>query len=456
MMKTQLLTFKYGNKERNRKMRARLAPVYFKNKRNTEFDAQVSILKGLLAEVAEFVEPVELGQTLAEADAYVFPVLIGEAYKQPEHFKSLEKPVIVLTSEFGTVAMWDWEIVTYLKSKDVKIFAPYDIELTKVICRALGVKSGLKQTKFLVFQDQPGEEGMQPDIFKRFYWWEDECTELLENKFGVKIVKKSFKKLAGYAMDIPDDDAKSILKTWDFKAENLSEKALKSAAKLYLAIKRTADREGNVAGVGINCLNESSCSDTTPCLAYNMLFQNDDLLWICEGDTLSLMTKYIVYKSTKSPIIMSNLYPFLMGMAALKHEKINKFPDINEPENCILVAHCGYFGLVPQTFSCEWTLRPAALQIVDSNAVAIDARMHLGNVTLVKLHPSLDRLQIIDGNLENYVQYPGSDCRNGGIIRVKNGHSLMDMLYSHHSCIVEGNKKIEIELTAKVFDLMVE
>ena len=50
------------------------------------------------------------------------------------------------------------------------------------------------------------------------------------------------------------------------------------------------------------------------------------------------MTKYIAYKSLKAPIMMSNLYPFLMGMAALKHEKITKFPDIAEPENFVIFS----------------------------------------------------------------------------------------------------------------------
>lgn len=437
-------------------MKARLVPVYFKNKRNDEFEVQVKTLKGLLNEEAEFLDPVELGSALPEADAVVFPVLIGEAYKQVKEIKKIQEPIIALTSEFGTVAMWDWEIVTFLKAEGLKVFAPYDLNLTKVICRAFGVRKEMKRTKFLVFQDRPGEAGMQPEIFKRFYWWEDSCTELMERKFGIRIVKKSFKKLAEDAKSIPDAAAENVLQNWVINTEGVSERAMTSAAKIYLAIKREIDEEGNVGGVGINCLNESSYSDTTPCLAYDVLFQEEGILWICEGDTMSLMTKYMIYKSLKAPIMMSNLYPFLMGMAALKHEKIDKFPDILEPENCILVAHCGYFGLTPRCFSCEWTLRPGALKIVDENAIAIDARMPMGEVTLAKLHSSFDRLQVIEGNLEQYVQYPGSDCRNGAVIRVKNGRRLMDLLYSHHSCIITGHKSAELELVAKVFDLTAE
>ena len=437
-------------------MKARLLPLYFKNSKNNEFDKQVYTLKELLNDQADFLEPVELGSILPEADAIVFPVLIGEAYKQVIEIKKITKPIIALTSEFGTVAMWDWEIITFLKAEGLKVFAPYDLSLTKVICRALSVKNEMKSTKFLVFQDEPGVAGMQPEILKRFYWWEDSCTQLMEEKFKIKIVKKSFKKLAEAAKAISDTEIQEKLQQLKVNKEGVSVRALNSALKIYLAIKREIENEGNVGGVGINCLNESSYSDTTPCLAYNLLFQEEGILWVCEGDTMSLMTKYMVYKSLEAPIIMSNLYPFLMGMAALKHEKIDKFPEIREPENCILVAHCGYFGLTPQCFSCEWTLRPGALVIVDENAIAIDAKMPLGKITLVKLHSSFDRLQVIEGNLEEYVQYPGSDCRNGGIIRVRNGRRLMDLLYSHHSCIITGHKSAEIELVAKVFDLTIE
>ena len=89
--------------------------------------------------------------------------------------------------------MWDWEIVSFLKAEGLKTFAPYNLDLTKAICKSLAVKRDLRQTKFLVFQDNPGE-GFQADIFIRFYWWEDRCTQDMKQKFGVTIEKRSFKK----------------------------------------------------------------------------------------------------------------------------------------------------------------------------------------------------------------------------------------------------------------------
>ena len=206
----------------------------------------------------------------------------------------------------------------------------------------------------------------------------------------------------------------------------------------------------------MNCLNESFYSDTTPCLAWSMLFEEKGIIWACEADTVSLLTMYIIQKTLNEPLMMSNIYPFLMGMAALKHEKIDTFPDVEEPENHLLVAHCGYFGVVPKCFASQWQLTPKVLEIVDDNATAIDARFPEGEVTLVKLDPTLSRLQVIEGVLEGYAQYPGSDCRNGAIIKVRNGYSLMENLYSHHNIIITGHQKIALRSLASIFGLEID
>ncbi len=92
----------------------------------------------------------------------------------------------------------------------------------------------------------------------------------------------------------------------------------------------------------------------------------------------------MIYQSLKAPFMMSNVYPFLVGMAALAHEKIDKFPDIEDPDNHALVVHCGYFGLVARQFCSRWILRPKALEIVDDNAVVVDCELPKGPATLAK------------------------------------------------------------------------
>ena len=236
----------------------------------------------------------------------------------------------------------------------------------------------------------------------------------------------------------------------------MGERPLTSALKLYLAVKREVEEDPSIQGAGINCLNESAFSDTTPCLAWDLLYQDRRLIWACEADTLSLLTMFILERSLRAPIMMSNLYPFLMGGAALKHEKIDKFPDVPEPENHLLMVHCGYFGVVPRPFCHSWSLAPKVLAIVDENAHAMDARMAEGPMTLAKLHPELKSMQAIEGQIEGYVQYPGSDCRNGALLKVKDGHALMKSFYSHHYCLMTGTQSVDIENVARVMNMGVE
>jgi hypothetical protein len=435
-------------------MKARLVPVSFPNGRDRDFDAQLTSLRELLREEAEFLPEAVLGSTLPDADAALFPQLLGEGYRKVAEFQ-LRMPALILTSEFGTMSMWDWELCTYLKSSGVKVIAPYTLEQAKTVCRALGVKRQLKQTRFLVFQDNPGE-GHQASIFKRFYWWEDECSQRIFNKFGVEIVRKSFKELGERARNMPDADVQQAAGNTSVKTLETSPRAVNSALKMYLAVKQELDQDPSVRAVGINCLNESHFSDTTPCLAWNLLFEERRVIWGCEADTMSMLTKYILYHSLRAPIMMTNMYPFLMGQAALKHERISNFPDVVEGENCVLVAHCGYLGVLPVSFSTEWNLRPKVLRIVDDNATAIDARMATGPVTLAKLGPTLESLTAAEGKLEGYAQYPGSDCRNGGIVRIASGHRLMTRLPSHHALLMAGHHAADLENIGTIFDFRID
>jgi len=440
--------------------KAKLVPLYLTemNEREVgEYQVQMGKLHEFYDDVAEFLEPVKFGDPVPEeADAAVFVLLLGAVYSKVDYLKGLNLPFIVLTSRFGTVEMWDWEIISYLRDKGLNVFSPYNVELGKVIIRAIGLKTQLKSgVKFLMFQDDPGE-GMQPNIFKKFYWWEKEATQTMHDTFGMNLIYKSWKKLAADAKEVPDEEAAAVCADWNInKAPDLTERAYLSAVKLYIAAKREIEAEGNVVGIGCNCLNESMYADTTPCLAWNMLFERDGIIFACEGDTLTLLSNYLIHGSLKSSFMMTNVYPFLVGMAALAHEKIDHFPDIPDPANHALGVHCGYFGLVARQFCTEWTLRPKALEIVDENAIVVDCRLPMGPATLAKINANMKEITVIAAEIEDYVQYPGSDCRNGALIRYNNGHSVMEGLSSHHAIIMSGDHVPELMQMAKVFGFKV-
>jgi hypothetical protein len=440
----------------NRIEKPALLPIHFTAEPDEEFNNQLAALHRLLDDTVELLAPVPLGSPLPPStDAVVLPQVLGAAYRNTAALKAISVPLLVITSEFGTVSMWDWEIAAYIRSEGIGSLAPTSLEQAKTMCRGLGVKRQLRKSKFLVFQDNPGA-GFQASIFKRFYWWEDECTQRICAKFGLEIVRKSFKELGESAHAISDVEAKAAASARKIPVDGVSSRSLLSAVKIYLAVKRELDADSAFQAAGINCLNESHFSDTTPCLAWNLLYEEEKLIWGCEADTMAMLTKLILHRSLGVPIMMTNLYPFLLGQAALKHERIPAFPDVKEPENCILVAHCGYLGVVPQSFATEWTLKPKVLKIVNDNATAMDARLPEGPVTLAKLHPKLDLMSVSEGSLESYAQYPDSDCRNGGVIRVKDGPSLVRSLASHHYLVTTGHNQSDIQMLGGIFDFVVE
>jgi hypothetical protein len=307
-----------------------------------------------------------------------------------------------------------------------------------------------------VYQDNPGE-GAQASIFKRFYWWEEECTRRMHEQFGVTILRRSFRELGARARALPEAAAEQAWQERPVPIDGIAGQPVLSALKLYLAVRQDLDADPAIQAVGMNCLNESHFCDTTPCLAWNRLFEERRLLWGCEADTVSMLTKYLLYRTLEAPILMTNLYPFLLGNAALKHERIERFPTVpDDPANYVLVAHCGFMGVIPQSFSTDWVLRRKVLAIVDANATAIDARLPLGGVTLAKLQPTFRALTALEGELTGYAQYPGSDCLNGGVIRVPDGHRLMRSLCSHHALLMTGRHLADLRLVGKVFNLGIQ
>lgn len=443
-------------------MKAKLLPVFFTEMNDREekaFNEQLKILSELYGENAEFLPPQPIDRFVEDdSDALLFPQLIGAIFSHKAALKEVRLPVIILTSAFGTVEMWDWEIIAFLREElSLNVFAPYNVDLARCILLAIASQKRMRQAHFLMMQDNPGE-GMQANIFKRFYWWEKEISDRIGTTFGVQTVYRSWKEINQVAEKLTDNEAILLWQQRSVPFERLPIGDILKAVKIYMAIKSAVDGIGNVIGVGSNCLNESFYSMTTPCLAWNWIYEYDHIMWACEGDLVSLISQYILHSSLNRPVMMTNIYPFLVGMAALKHEKIDRFPDIDDPDNHALGVHCGYFGLAPQSFCTSWMLRPSVLEIVNEHAVAVDCRFATGPVTMAKLHADMNTLTIIEAEIEDYVQYPGSDCRNGALIRYRHldGHQVMEKLSSHHAVIIQGHVTPQLLQMARIYHFKTE
>jgi len=151
-------------------------------------------------------------------------------------------------------------------------------------------------------------------------------------------------------------------------------------------------------------LNESASSDTTPCLAWDLLYTEREMIWGCEADTVSMLTKFIVHRCLRVPVMMTNLYPFLMGQAALQHERIPAFPQVDDPANYVLAAHCGYLGILPanslSSGSCAESARDCGRERHRHRR-----RLSVGELTLVKLGPTFDTLSVVEAELTGYAGF---------------------------------------------------
>jgi hypothetical protein len=79
-----------------------------------------------------------------------------------------------------------------------------------------------------------------------------------------------------------------------------------------------------------------------------------------------------------------------------------------------------------------------------------------GDCTLAKLLPSISALSVAEGDLTCYVQYDNSDCLNGAVIKVADGHRLMKEIASHHYLLMTGHNRVDIQMIAPVFGLDVK
>jgi hypothetical protein len=439
-------------------MKPRLLPVHLEDQPTEPFTVQLGRLRDLTGDLVDWLDPARLDAPIPDGtSAVVVPDLNGRAYRMVDAFRRIDRPILLITSEFGTVSMWDWEIRDHLRRRGVATIAPTSLQESQDICRTLATKEALARSTMVVYQDDLGA-GMQPDIFKRFYWWEDECVRDMQQAFGVTIERRSYRALAARAAAVPDGrvDAEWARVADSVPIAGLRPRARTEALRLYLALRDELDESGEVIAAGVNCLNESATSPTTPCLAWNLLYEERGLIWGCEADLTSMLTETLVNKSLQVPVMMTNLYPFTMGQAALKHERIPNFPEVDEPENHVLVAHCGYLGEVPRSCATEWCVRPPVLEIIDENAHAIDARLPEGPTTIVKIASDMRTLVVTPAVLSRYVQYENSDCLNGGVLRVPDGYRFVERLPSHHAVIAPGALARRIEVMAGVLGLTVE
>lgn len=155
----------------------RMLPVYLEEQPSESFHIQLDNLRRLTGEIVDWLDPAHIDHRVPDdTSAVVVPDLRGRAYRMVDSFRRIDLPIVIITSEFGTVSMWDWEIRDHLRRRGVTTIAPTSLQECEDVCRSLAAKETLARSTMLAYQDDLGA-GVQPDIFKRFYWWEDGASK---------------------------------------------------------------------------------------------------------------------------------------------------------------------------------------------------------------------------------------------------------------------------------------
>jgi hypothetical protein len=65
-------------------------------------------------------------------------------------------------------------------------------------------------------------------------------------------------------------------------------------------------------------------------------------------------------------------------------------------------------------------------------------------------------MTVAEAILEGYAQFPNSDCRNGGIVRVADGRRFLSHISSHHYLVMTGRHYNNIKTLSNVFDITID
>ena len=68
----------------------------------------------------------------------------------------------------------------------------------------------------------------------------------------------------------------------------------------------------------------------------------------------------------------------------------------------------------------------------------------------------MENLMVMEGTIEGYAQYPDSDCLNGGVLRIADGHKLVNNVSSHHYLLMTGHQYNDILMLGQIFGLEIE
>lgn len=99
----------------------------------------------------------------------------------------------------------------------------------------------------------------------------------------------------------------------------------------------------------------------------------------------------------------------------------------------------------------KWKAMPKVLAIVNEKATMVDCELPVSDMVLAKINPPFDKITVIPGEIEKFVQFPDTDFLNATLLHDQKGEKGVEELPFHHRMIIVRKQKAKIVQIAKDF-----
>ncbi|MCD6361501.1 MAG: hypothetical protein J7M38_11650 [Armatimonadetes bacterium] len=293
--------------------------------------------------------------------------------------------------------------------------------------RALRVKRYLAESKFLYIGEIPSFSAPNgPYDFR-----------LIEERFGVRVRHIETNEFYRHFDALDEGTVAAELDHWSehFAKVEPDRASMLDATRVYLALRDLCERE-DANGVTINCGRFTEERPVVPCLAFDRLI-DEGTMCACEGDITAMLASLMLHAVSEQPVLMGN-FGYRKGMFEA---------DTGE----VTIEH----DLIPASMASEaYTVRDYHTRGFGVTAYA-DIRTE-EPMTLLNLHPSLDRAVALEGEIKG--SEDGGHCRiiihmtvDGDVTR------LPEVLVgSQHMSMAFGRWQQPLADAAKLLDMELE
>ncbi|HDJ89729.1 MAG TPA: hypothetical protein ENG40_03455 [Thermoprotei archaeon] len=313
----------------------------------------------------------------------------------------------------------NYDIAAYVKELGGEVYVPLNYTELNRVLKYLYIRKKLSRSKILYISSK----GLPP-----FSVISGACNlEKLREKFGIETISISSEQLFEEYSKISNIDVEEDFNELVGKAgeKHVDDKEIFKALRLHKAILNLI-KKYNVDMMAISCAEPIYYREkVTPCLSISLL-KDMGIPAACEGDLSLLMGTIFLMELSGKAAFIGNLWPH------------------NIDKNIFRISHD-----VPSIKMRGFKERGYRYSIYDFHDQKYGVTLYVDleldkNVTLARMHMSLDKLLVIKGKVIS--SYQGINCRQTLDIIVENSKKLLRKLpvYGHHFALVYGDYVEEI------------